>query len=48
MNAEQRGLFEKARASLEVARAAAEKGFYDDAASRAYYTMFHLARIFFA
>ncbi len=46
MNAEQQGLFENACASLEAARATVEKGLYDDTASRAYYAMFHLARLF--
>ena len=43
MTPEQSSLVEKAGESLQAAALLAEKGFYDFAVSRAYYTMFYCA-----
>jgi uncharacterized protein (UPF0332 family) len=43
MRPEQADLLVKAQQSLEAARVMEERGYYDFAASRAYYTMFYLA-----
>jgi uncharacterized protein (UPF0332 family) len=43
MTADQTALIEKARASIDAARWLVKGGFYDFAASRAYYAMFYVA-----
>ncbi len=44
MTAEQSALMSKAKGSLEAAQLLASQGFPDFAASRAYYTMFYVAK----
>lgn len=46
MSPEQTALVKKAKDSLEAARLLIEKGFYDFAVSRAYYSMFYIAEAF--
>lgn len=46
MTPEQAALLKKAKDSLEAARLLIEKGFYDFAVSRAYYSMFYIAEAF--
>ena len=43
MTDEQSALMDKARASCDAARLLADQGYYDFAASRAYYAMFYVA-----
>lgn len=46
MTPDEAALLHKAEDSLKAARLLAEKGFYDFAASRAYYAMFYAAQAF--
>lgn len=46
MTKDQSELLEKAKASLKAAKMLDNEGFYDFAASRAYYTMFYVAEAF--
>lgn len=46
MKAKTERLIAKAQSSLAAAQSLAEQGFYDFAASRAYYTMFYIAEAF--
>ncbi len=46
MTPDQAALLGKAESSLEAARFLGERGFYDFAASRAYYSMFYSAQAF--
>lgn len=46
MTKDQSELLEKAKASLKAAKMLANEGFYDFAASRAYYAMFYVAEAF--
>lgn len=46
MSPEQAALLKKAKDSLDAARLLFEKGYYDFAASRTYYSMFYIAEAF--
>jgi uncharacterized protein (UPF0332 family) len=46
MMPEQEAMLEKASTKLGAAKLLAEQGYFDDAASRAYYAMFHVAQAF--
>ena len=46
MTPEQAALLKKAKDSLEASRLLVERGFYDFAVSRAYYSMFYIAEAF--
>lgn len=46
MTKDQKDLLEKAKASMEAAKMLAHEGYYDFAASRAYYSMFYVAEAF--
>ena len=46
MMPEQKALLRKAETKVKAAKLLCEQGYFDDAASRAYYAMFHVAQAF--